>query len=140
MEVLEKRIQSRRENHIFYQDLFNHFDDLNLFSEPSEKFYSNYWLNVILIDGLHWNKEKLRNIFSENNIETRYLWKPMHLQTLYKECFFLETIFLVLFLIKVCAFLREVILQKSVKRELPEHYIITEIKFVINSKIDEILL
>ncbi|WP_228423056.1 DegT/DnrJ/EryC1/StrS family aminotransferase [Chryseobacterium mucoviscidosis] len=88
MEVLEKRIQSRRENHIFYEDLFNHFDDVNLFSEPSEKFYSNYWLNVILIDGLHWNKEKLRNIFSENNIETRYLWKPMHLQSLYKECVF----------------------------------------------------
>jgi dTDP-4-amino-4,6-dideoxygalactose transaminase len=43
---------------------------------------------VILIDGLHWNKEKLRNIFSENNIETRYLWKPMHLQSLYKDYIF----------------------------------------------------
>lgn len=88
MEVLEERIQSRRKNHIFYQELFNSFDDLNLFSEPSEKFYSNYWLNVILIDGLHWNKENLRNIFSENNIETRYLWKPMHLQSLYKDYIF----------------------------------------------------
>ncbi|MFY7846334.1 DegT/DnrJ/EryC1/StrS family aminotransferase [Chryseobacterium gambrini] len=88
MEILEERIQSRRKNHIFYQELFNRFDGLNLFSEPSEKFYSNYWLNVILIDGLHWNKEKLRNIFSENNIETRYLWKPMHLQSLYKDYIF----------------------------------------------------
>ncbi len=88
MEVLEDRIQSRRRNHIFYKELFENFDDLHLFSEPSSKFYSNYWLNVVLVDSKYCNKEKLRNIFSESNIETRYLWKPMHMQTLYKDCIF----------------------------------------------------
>lgn len=88
MEVLEERIESRRKNHMFYQELFEKLDDLHLFSEPSSKFYSNYWLNVILINGENGNNEKLRNLFSENNIETRYLWKPMHLQSLYKDCIF----------------------------------------------------
>ncbi|MCW3159878.1 DegT/DnrJ/EryC1/StrS family aminotransferase [Chryseobacterium oryctis] len=85
MEVLENRIKQRRENHDFYQELINEFENIELFSEPSEDFYSNYWLNTILLNENVFTKEELKYEFSGSNIETRYLWMPMHLQSLYKE-------------------------------------------------------
>lgn len=85
MEVLEDRIVKRRENHNFYNEIFKNYDEINLFTEPNDDFYSNYWLNTIIIeqnsDGI--TKENLKKIFTKNNIETRYLWKPMHLQALF---------------------------------------------------------
>lgn len=87
LEVLEDRIQRRRNNHDFYQCVFENFDEIKLFEEPNEDFFSNYWLNTVTIEGNNCiiTKEKLKKIFSENNIETRYLWKPMHFQPLYKK-------------------------------------------------------
>ncbi|RKT01331.1 dTDP-4-amino-4,6-dideoxygalactose transaminase [Chryseobacterium defluvii] len=89
MEVLNERIAQRRLNHEFYNDILAQFENIELSSEPNENFYSNYWLNTIQIkrsDKL--SKEILKEKFSESNIETRYLWKPMHLQPLYKGCDF----------------------------------------------------
>jgi dTDP-4-amino-4,6-dideoxygalactose transaminase len=88
MEVLEERIKQRRDNHDFYQRIIANIDGVNLFSAPNEDFYSNYWLNTITIDPDKLSKEKLRKTFLVNDIEIRYLWKPMHLQTLYKDCSF----------------------------------------------------
>lgn len=104
MEVLEKRINQRRENHDFYHEVVSGMENINLFSEPDENFYSNYWLNTILIkENANLSKEKLRQTFLENNIETRYLWKPMHLQPLYKDCtFFGDNISGTLFEIGLC--------------------------------------
>lgn len=85
MEVLDERIKQRRRNHEFYHENLKHFENIQLSSEPNEDFYSNYWLNTIQIktsDKL--SKEILKNKFSESNIETRYLWKPMHSQPLFK--------------------------------------------------------
>ncbi|OCA69892.1 pyridoxal phosphate-dependent aminotransferase [Chryseobacterium contaminans] len=90
LEVLEERIVKRRENHQFYQYIFEKYDEINLFEEPDDNFFSNYWLNTVTIEkkDSRFTKEKLKQIFSENNIETRYLWKPMHLQPLFSECKF----------------------------------------------------
>ncbi len=87
LEVLEDRILKRRENHQFYQEIFEKFEGIDLFEEPNEDFFSNYWLNTITIEKKNSKitKENLKQLFSKNNIETRYLWKPMHLQTLFKE-------------------------------------------------------
>ncbi|PKF74386.1 DegT/DnrJ/EryC1/StrS family aminotransferase [Chryseobacterium sp. PMSZPI] len=87
LEVLENRIMKRRENHEFYQRVFQNYEEIELFEEPNDDFFSNYWLNTITIEGNNFNitKEKLKEKFSKNNIETRYLWKPMHLQPLYKD-------------------------------------------------------
>ncbi|KAB1230648.1 DegT/DnrJ/EryC1/StrS family aminotransferase [Chryseobacterium viscerum] len=87
MEVLEERILKRRENHDFYQNIFKHNESINLFEEPNDNFFSNFWLNTITIkrNNDKITKENLKRKFSENKIETRYLWKPMHLQSLFKE-------------------------------------------------------
>ncbi|SDQ73785.1 dTDP-4-amino-4,6-dideoxygalactose transaminase [Chryseobacterium soldanellicola] len=89
MEVLENRITKRRENHVFYQQVIDKIENIDLFSEPTNDFYSNYWLNVIMIKkDSAVTKEKIKETFSQQNIETRYLWKPMHLQPLYNDCQF----------------------------------------------------
>ncbi|WP_326984860.1 DegT/DnrJ/EryC1/StrS family aminotransferase [Chryseobacterium sp. MYb264] len=92
MDVLEKRIEKRRENHDFYHKIIDRVKSINLFSEYDENFYSNYWLNTILItENDRFSAKKLKQKFSENHIETRYLWKPMHLQPLYKNYSFFGT-------------------------------------------------
>lgn len=84
MEVLENRIEKRRKNHDFYQGIIDKMEAVKLFSEPDHDFYSNYWLNVIVIKKeSRTSKEKIKEVFNQNNIETRYLWKPMHSQPLY---------------------------------------------------------
>ncbi|AZA85012.1 pyridoxal phosphate-dependent aminotransferase [Chryseobacterium lactis] len=87
MEVLKGRISKRRENHDFYKEIFKNWENINLFEEPGKDFFSNYWLNTITIEGnnIEITKENLKRNFSENNIETRYLWKPMHLQPLFEK-------------------------------------------------------
>lgn len=85
MEVLEERIIQRRFNHHFYQKLFESMEGISIFSEPNDDFYSNHWLSAIVIDEerIGFDREKLRLKFLENNIETRPLWKPMHLQPIF---------------------------------------------------------
>lgn len=87
MEVLEDRILQRRKNHQFYQNLFENIEGITLFAEPSEDFYSNHWLSVIQIDKekTGFGREELRLKFLEDNIETRPVWKPLHLQPVFAE-------------------------------------------------------
>ncbi|SFN12219.1 dTDP-4-amino-4,6-dideoxygalactose transaminase [Chryseobacterium oleae] len=87
LETLEEKITQRRKNHDFYQGMVKNSDHIELFSAPNSDFFSNYWLNTIVLKN-NYSKEKLRSKFSQNNIETRYLWKPMHLQPLYKGYLF----------------------------------------------------
>lgn len=86
MEVLPQRIKARREMHTFYQDLFKDIDGVDVFTEPSADYYSNHWLSAIVINPEKTGKtrEDLRLAFLEENIESRPLWKPMHLQPVFK--------------------------------------------------------
>ena len=87
MEVLNDRVEARRKMHDFYVDTFKDIDGVEVFSEPNEDYYSNHWLSAIVIDenvaGV--NREDLRLAFLEDNIESRPLWKPMHLQPVFAD-------------------------------------------------------
>jgi len=88
MEVLDKRVQGRRDMFQFYVNLFNNINGVKVFKEPSEDFYSNHWLTVIEIDenktgGI--NREDLRKCMEAANIESRPLWKPMHMQPVFNK-------------------------------------------------------
>ena len=87
LDVLDERILKRRENHHFYQKICDKHEFFQLFEEPGKDFFSNYWLNTITIEKNSYGitKEIVKKKFSENNIETRYLWKPMHLQPLFTK-------------------------------------------------------
>lgn len=88
MEVLQKRVSQRRQNNTFYREIFKNTDGVNLFSEPNEDFFSNHWLSVILLDATvlkDKDREQLRLAFLQDNIESRPLWKPMHLQPFFRN-------------------------------------------------------
>ena len=84
MEVLESRVSLRREMHNFYVDLFKDIDEVEILTEPTSDFYSNHWLSAILLQSYE-QREALRLAFESENIETRPLWKPMHLQPVFKN-------------------------------------------------------
>jgi len=87
MEVLKNRVEARRNMHQLYVDLFKDIDGVTVFSEPSEDFYSNHWLSAIVVDPQVTGKtrEELRMAFLEDNIESRPLWKPMHMQPVFEN-------------------------------------------------------
>ena len=88
MEVINNRVALRRKNHEFYKEIFTSFVGVNFFSEPSLDFFSNHWLNAVIIDPNKTNgfrSEDLRYEFQKENIESRPLWKPMHMQPLFNK-------------------------------------------------------
>lgn len=88
MEVLDKHIGLRREMNKFYRELFQNIDGVEVFSEPNSDYYSNHWLTAITIDENKVGKsaEQLRLALEKENIESRPLWKPMHLQPVFSNC------------------------------------------------------
>ena len=84
MEVLSKHIQLRRQNHAFYQQLFDTISEITLHQEPSKNFISNHWLNVIQLASFE-QREMLRLYLEQHQIESRPVWKPMHLQPLFQD-------------------------------------------------------
>lgn len=87
MEVLNDRVEARRKMHDFYVDIFKGIEGVEVFSEPNEDYYANHWLSAIIIDEkiAGKNREDLRLAFLEDNIESRPLWKPMHLQPIFEN-------------------------------------------------------
>lgn len=85
MEVLDDHVESRREMHQFYQDFFIN-SRIKVYSEPDDSIFSNHWLTVInLKDEKNLTREDLRRFLEKENIESRPLWKPMHLQPVFKD-------------------------------------------------------
>lgn len=86
MEVLDKHVGLRQDMHKFYAELFKEIEDVTLFVEPSSQYKSNHWLSAILVDTANGkSREGLRLHLENLNIESRPLWKPMHLQPVYKD-------------------------------------------------------
>ncbi|WP_299675063.1 DegT/DnrJ/EryC1/StrS family aminotransferase [uncultured Tenacibaculum sp.] len=93
MEVLDKHINLRRNNNSFYKELFKDIDGVDVFTEPNSDYFSNHWLSSILVDKnkVGFTREDLRLKMLEDNVESRPLWKPMHLQPVFKNCKFYGT-------------------------------------------------
>lgn len=88
MQVLENRIESRRKNNRFYVDFFENINGVTVLQEPNSDYFSNHWLTVIQIDPYKTNgktKENLRLFLETKNIESRHVWKPLHLQPIFSE-------------------------------------------------------
>jgi dTDP-4-amino-4,6-dideoxygalactose transaminase len=87
MEVLEEHIAHHKHIHQLYQKAFDSFEGISLQVNPNDDFDSNFWLSTILIDenktGV--NYETLRVELDKKNIETRPLWKPLHLQPVFSS-------------------------------------------------------
>jgi dTDP-4-amino-4,6-dideoxygalactose transaminase len=88
MEVLKDRITQRRANFEFYKTAFRNIESISLPDEPNG-FYSNRWLTTIIIDPektkANRTREDIRLKLDSLNIESRPLWKPMHLQPVFEK-------------------------------------------------------
>jgi dTDP-4-amino-4,6-dideoxygalactose transaminase len=83
LKVLDERVNQRRRVFDWYSSILNP-GVFTLLKEPAG-FYSNRWLSTVLINPrVEFNREDLRLALNKLNIETRPLWKPMHLQPVFK--------------------------------------------------------
>lgn len=88
MIVLDDHIALRREMHNFYEEIFTSIEGVTLFTEPSTDYFSNHWLSAIVVNPEKTGgktREDLRLTFEKENIESRPLWKPMHLQPIFQK-------------------------------------------------------
>ena len=84
MEVIDTRVSQRRAMHSFYQEIFKENSVVTVFNEPSNDYFSNHWLSAIVL-GSYEQREALRLALEACNIESRPLWKPMHLQPIFEK-------------------------------------------------------
>lgn len=93
MEVLDERIEARRANHRFYSELFSEIEGVEVLTEPNSDYFSNHWLTAININPevAGFSREDLRVRFERENIESRPLWKPMHMQPVFEEAHYFGT-------------------------------------------------
>src|SRR5690606_32878159 len=85
MEVLQDRVEQRRKNFDFYKEQLGDLKGVSFLEEPAG-YYSNRWLSTILVDPATsgTNREEIRLHLEKDNIESRPLWKPMHMQPIFK--------------------------------------------------------
>ena len=85
LEVINERVNQRRSNFDFYKNTLSHLPGLSFQNEP-ENCFSNRWLTCLIIDpkksgGV--TRETVRLALEKENIESRPVWKPMHLQPVF---------------------------------------------------------
>ena len=86
MEVLADRVERRREIHGLYAKLLGDIPEVRVHGNPSSDVNSNFWLTTILFDErLGFTPEDLRQYLDTNNIESRWLWRPMNMQPVYVD-------------------------------------------------------
>lgn len=87
MEVIDQRVRQRRDNHFFYREHLEHVDGISFLREPGEDYFSNHWLTCILVDPKKTGttNRQLMEDLEKQNIESRHLWNPMHLQPVFAD-------------------------------------------------------
>lgn len=88
MEVLDQHVALRRQIHDFYVEIFSLIEGVEVFTVPNDDYFANYWLSAITIDATKTNgitSETLRLALEAENIESRPLWKPMHIQPIFER-------------------------------------------------------
>ena len=86
MEVLSNRVDSRKKNFNYYQSRLSVLPAITFLPEP-ENVSSNRWLTTIQIDSTQTSAtpNTIRLALESLNIESRPLWKPLHLQPIFAQ-------------------------------------------------------
>ncbi len=83
MEVIDDRVAARRANFEFYKKNLSHIEEIVFLDEP-DGFFSNRWLSCILTESYE-KRESIRYALLKEDIESRPLWKPMHMQPIFAD-------------------------------------------------------
>lgn len=90
LDCLPERVLQRRHNFDLYFRELNEVEGISFLLEPYG-FYSNRWLTTLMIDPAQTggiNREHVRLALESENIESRPVWKPLHMQPVFKDCLF----------------------------------------------------
>jgi dTDP-4-amino-4,6-dideoxygalactose transaminase len=89
LEVIDERVAARRAINQSYREAFAGIPGIAFHTAPSDKYFSNYWLTSITVDPEKTGgttREDIRLTLEAENIESRPLWKPMHMQPVFSGC------------------------------------------------------
>jgi dTDP-4-amino-4,6-dideoxygalactose transaminase len=85
LQVIEERVKKRRSIFEYYVKTFSSISDIQFLPEYKDT-YANRWLTTILLDKKSKvSREDIRLALDADNVESRPLWKPMHLQPIFKD-------------------------------------------------------
>ncbi len=88
MTIVNEHISHHKMINTMYQEAFAEIDGITVMSNLNSDFNSNFWLSTILIDknitGVGYSD--IMGLLKESNIESRPLWKPLHLQPVFADC------------------------------------------------------
>jgi len=87
LQVLDERVARRRENFRRYAEAFAEVDGISMMP-VAEEGEPNCWLTCLSIDAAQFgaSNEQVRERLAAENIEARPVWKPMHLQPVFRHC------------------------------------------------------
>lgn len=86
MEVLADHAARRREIHRLYKEGLADVEGITVHDNPSSDFDSNFWLSTLIVDpATGHTPDQMRIALDAANIETRLLWRPMHMQPVYAD-------------------------------------------------------
>lgn len=86
MDVLQEHVDRRRTIHDLYTWALDTMGGLSVQKNPSDSFHSNFWLSTLLIDpATGHTPDELRLALADRNIESRLLWRPMHMQPVFAD-------------------------------------------------------
>lgn len=82
MEVIEDRVNKKREIFSWYKEFLEDIEEITMMPEL-ENSRGNRWLTALTFEKTDYNK--IMKALEEVNVESRPLWKPMHMQPLFKD-------------------------------------------------------
>ncbi|MCX6268085.1 MAG: DegT/DnrJ/EryC1/StrS family aminotransferase, partial [Bacteroidetes bacterium] len=87
MEVIDDRVAAHRRINQHYRELLSDIPGLLFQSEPEEKYFSNFWLTSVIFSepGEPVNAQSVIRALGKDNIDSRPLMKPMHMQPVFKN-------------------------------------------------------
>jgi len=87
MEALPGFVERCREINAAYREILGAFPGIAFQGEPCGRYRSNFWLTAIVVepDAFGVDREAIRLALESNNIESRPLWKPLHMQPVYRD-------------------------------------------------------
>lgn len=87
MTVVNEHIARRRSIHNLYAELLSGLEGIKVMQSPGSEYNSNFWLTCMLVEPsiAGFNKEEARLALDAVNIESRLLWKPLHLQPVFSQ-------------------------------------------------------
>jgi dTDP-4-amino-4,6-dideoxygalactose transaminase len=84
LEQLDGYLADKREIAERYKEFFANIADIDFVAEP-EHSHSNYWLNVVLTNGIE-ERDRLLKVTNDNGVMTRPIWKLMNKLEMFKDC------------------------------------------------------